>query len=395
MLEELTDYLWIFVQLTVGYNLVVPLLLFLAYCLVKPIRLNSTVHKNGDYAVIVTAFKYTGQLPDVISSILKVNYERYLVYVVADNCDISGLGITDTRVIVLHPEQILASNTKSHLYAIQHFKREHNRITIIDSDNIVHPEFLNEMEKGFKQGFDAVQGRRLAKNLNTTYACLDAARDIYYHFYDGKILFRLGSSATLSGSGMAFTTDIYKSFLDDHNITGAGFDKVLQFALVKKGLRIAFIPEAIVYDEKTAERAQLVNQRSRWIQTWFRYFSFGFTLIYSGLKSLQWNQFLFGIVLLRPPLFIFLILSFTFMLINLLLGSGLAAVLWLFALASFIIGFAIAMANTAVDRKIYRSLTSIPKFIFYQIVSLFKIKTVSKRPPSTHHTYTSKLENTR
>jgi hypothetical protein len=47
-------------------------------------------------------------------------------------------------------------------------------------------------------GFAAVQGERKAKNLDTTYACLDAARDIYYHFYDGKLLFHIGSSATLA-----------------------------------------------------------------------------------------------------------------------------------------------------------------------------------------------------
>ncbi|MFX8320141.1 hypothetical protein ABTL33_19090, partial [Acinetobacter baumannii] len=84
--------------------------------------------------------------------------------------------------------------------------------------------------------------------------------------------------------------------------------------------RIAFTDKAIVYDEKTTHTDQLVKQRARWINTWFKYFSYGFTLIAQGIKNLNWNQFLFGIVLLRPPLFIFLLLSVLFMLMNIFIA---------------------------------------------------------------------------
>ncbi len=78
----------------------------------------------------------------------------------------------------------------------------------------------------FKQGYQAVQGIREAKNLDSTYACLDAAQDIYYHFYDGKVLFGAGSSATLAGSGMAFSTALYETVLGHLDVAGASFDKV-------------------------------------------------------------------------------------------------------------------------------------------------------------------------
>src|SRR5690606_30379501 len=102
----------------------------------------------------------------------------------------------------------------------------------------------------FSQGYHAVQGRRQAKNLNTTIACLDAARDNFYDFYDGKLLFKLGASSTLAGSGMAFRTKLYRECLESLEISGAGFDKVLQAEIVKRGYRIAHAPKAIVYDEK-------------------------------------------------------------------------------------------------------------------------------------------------
>ena len=198
--------IWIIIQVVIGYHLILPFVLYLLN-LVKGGRKNTPAEAyNADYAIIVTAYEQTDLLPSVVESILQVNYSNYLVYVVADKCDISGLNFNDPKVILLRPEETLSSNIKSHFYAINRFKRAHDRITIIDSDNLVHREYLNELNGLFDQGFDAVQGVREPKNLNTHYACLDAARDIYYRLVDNKLLFEVGSSATLSGSGMAFTT---------------------------------------------------------------------------------------------------------------------------------------------------------------------------------------------
>ncbi|MFX7155939.1 glycosyltransferase, partial [Acinetobacter baumannii] len=93
------------------------------------------------------------------------------------------------KVVLLRPEETLASNTRSHFYAINRFKRPHERLTIIDSDNIIDPDYLQALNVYFDKGFKAVQGLRDAKNIDTTVAALDAARDIYYHYYDGKLLF--------------------------------------------------------------------------------------------------------------------------------------------------------------------------------------------------------------
>jgi len=376
---------WILLQILIGYNLYLPMLLFIFYR--KPKEALPAVVES-DYGIIVTAYEQTDSLPSVVTSILKLNYTNYLVYIVADKCDITGLDFNDDRVILLRPEETLASNTRSHFYAIRNFKRPHTRLTIIDSDNLVAPEYLHELDKYFDKGFSAVQGVRDAKNLNTTYARLDAARDIYYHFYDGKILFGIGSSATLAGSGMAFTTQLYRDSLESTDITGAGFDKVLQSIIVGNDLRIAFAEKAIVYDEKTTHADQLVKQRSRWINTWFKYFKFGFTLFFKGIVNFSRNQFLFGLILLRPPLFIFLILSVVFMLINLFVSTT-AVLIWLFGLIIFVIGFYISLAKSDTDKRIYQSLINIPKFIFYQVLSLLKVRNANKHSVATTHYYNS------
>lgn len=379
--------IWIIIQVVIGFNLVFPLLLYLFYSLFKKRGQDTgtVITPEIDYAVIVTAYEQTHTLYSVVESLLLLNYSNYVVYIVADKCDISGLDFDNERIIVLRPEETLASNTRSHFYAINRFIRPHQCLTIIDSDNLVEPDYLNQLNVWFNKGFKAVQGIREAKNLDTTFACLDAARDIYYHFYDGRVLFGAGSSATLAGSGMAFTTQLYRECLEHLDISGAGFDKVLQAAIVKRNQRIAFTMDAIVYDEKTSRPTQLVSQRSRWINTWFKYFKYGFGMIGNSLLRLSRNQFLFGLVLVRPPLFMFLILSVVFAFINLAIGNVSICILWLAGLLIFVVGFVLALALSHTDKKIYRSLVNIPKFMFLQVLSLLKIFTSQSNNVATKH----------
>ncbi|MBC7651359.1 MAG: glycosyltransferase [Deinococcales bacterium] len=392
MFEATLAFVWHVLQLLIGYNLVLPILLLGIYIFRKRQQpLPTITTSEADYAIIVTAYQHTGLLPIVVNSLLKLNYNNYLIYVVADNCDISHLHFDSDKVVLLRPKEVLASNTKSHFYAINRFKRQHERLTIIDSDNLVDANYLLALNKYFNLGFEAVQGERKAKNLNTTYACLDAARDVYYHFYDGQVLFGIGSSATLAGSGMAFTVALYKTCLQHLNITGAGFDKVLQNEIVTRKYRIAFTKDAIVYDEKTTASDQLVKQRARWINTWFKYFKFGFGLLAKGIGNANWNQFLFGLVLLRPPLFIFLILSLFCLGVNVFINP-LVALYWLLGFLMFIVGFILSLLVSKTDSRIYQSLWNIPKFVFFQVLSLLKVRKANEVSVSTQHSYQKSIE---
>lgn len=378
------EILWTIFQIIVGYNLVLPFLFFVLYQVFKKRSEYNSAQNQYDYAIIVTAYEQTALLPNVVDSLLRLNYSNYLIYVVADKCDISTLNFDDSRVILLRPEFTLASNTKSHFYAINNFKRDHEILTIIDSDNLVDPEYLNELNVFFDKGFEAVQGVREAKNLDSTYACLDAARDIYYHFYDGEVLFELGSSATLAGSGMAFKTALYRTCLESLEINGAGFDKVLQAQILLRDHRIAFAKKAIVYDEKTSNSTQLVNQRSRWINTWFKYFPYGFRIFFRGVIRIDLNQLLFGLVLLRPPLFLFIILSFLAVLVDIFFFPS-VVLIWFLAFVIFTLSFVLSLRQNKIDPRIYKSLTKIPVFIYFQILSLMHVKHANRRSVATKH----------
>ncbi len=380
--------LWYIMQLLIGYNLLLPLVLFFLYLIKTKTNTSNKINDDAfcpDYAIIVTAYQEIAHIPETVRSILRLKYSNFLCYVVLDDCaDISSLSFEDERVILLQPQQKLQGNVRSHFYAVSHFLRQHEYLTIIDSDNLVQEDYLNELNCLFQQGYKAVQGVRNAKNLDSQYACLDAARDIYYHFYDGKVLFGLGSSATLSGSGMAFRVSLFRDCLENRDVSGAGFDKVLQYEIVSRGERIAFAEKAIVYDQKTVKPAQLVNQRARWINTWFRYYKYGFSLLLLGLRRFSVNQLLFGIVLLRPPLFLFLVVSFFCLIVNIWI-SPLLVIGWMILLLLFVVGFIVAFRSSTVDTRIIKALKFIPHFMFFQFVSLFHSRSANTRSVATKH----------
>ena len=86
---------WIFLQIVTGYNLFLPVFLLLLYIVFRKTNSGDPAKssKEYDYAIIVTAYEQTGFLPAVIASILKLNYNNYIVYIVADKCDVSALNL--------------------------------------------------------------------------------------------------------------------------------------------------------------------------------------------------------------------------------------------------------------------------------------------------------------
>ncbi|WP_240768436.1 glycosyltransferase [Olivibacter sp. XZL3] len=379
------------IQFVIMINLLMPIIFYVFYKFLRTGKRKAPpLSAEADYAIIVTAYEDVTMLPAVVNSLLSLHYQRYLIYVVADNCDISSLHFNSERVILLRPEKVLAGNVRSHFYAIERFQRAHDRLTIIDSDNLVHPDYLKALDLYFALGFDSVQGVRMPKNMNTMYAALDAARDLYYHFYDGKVLFSLGASATLAGSGMAFKVALYKQIFSKSDVQGAGFDKVLQYGILRLNQRIAFAEEAIVWDEKTAKTDQLVKQRARWINTWFKYVRYSWKLMLLSVSNWSRNQFLFGLVLMRPPLFIFLGLALLCFLVNVILQHWWTATAFAVGFLLFVAAFLIALKEGNADRRIYVALKAVPNFIFYQLKALLLARKANKVSVATKHDYHQK-----
>jgi cellulose synthase/poly-beta-1,6-N-acetylglucosamine synthase-like glycosyltransferase len=173
-------------------------------------RYNVITDHSYDFAAIITAHQDTRFIAPLVDSFMKQNYNNFIVYMVADDCNIDGISFPDNRIVMLRPTQPLHSKVKSIQYAMNYFKRQHDVLIIFDSDNLVHPDYLKNLNRYFQRGFKVVQTHMLSKNINTTYARLDSIGHIYYTLFERKIKMQLGMSSAILGLGIAIDIKLYK-----------------------------------------------------------------------------------------------------------------------------------------------------------------------------------------
>lgn len=384
------EYIFFIIQAVTVFFLLFPFLNVMAALIFPKKTLNEEIKKHFDFAAVITGYKESEICIPLVESLLKQDYENYIVYLVADECDVSLFNFENDKVKVLKPEKKLGSKVRSIKYAIENFQREHEAVIIFDPDNLAHPDFMKESNKYFNNGFKAVQGRRTAKNVDTIYACVDAMGEYYYNYIVRYAPFNLGSSAPISGSGMTIELNLYNEYLNNEEITTGldkvivAEDKILQTELVDKGYRIAYAKDAIVYDEKVTSAAQVERQRTRWLNSYFMYTIVALKMVFKGFIRFNWNQFYFGLNIFLPPLFIIILLSLLFTVTNIFISYSFFLA-WLIALIIFTLNFMLVLALSRVEKEIWRSLWGIPFFVFYQILALFKIKRSKKDFMETKH----------
>lgn len=393
---------YLFVEGIVCFFLAFPFItMFISTFVTKKINPdNNNAGKEFDFACIITAYKDASITLNLVKSLQAQSHSNYLIYLVADNCDMSNLELNSEKLIVLQPSQPLNSKVKSIAYGIENFQRNHEAIMIFDPDNLAHPDCLYEVNSYFQAGYKAVQGRRTAKNLDTFYACLDAVGEFYYNYSQRLVPFKLGSSATIAGSGMAFISKYYIDFLNNDAISNAHLsnkvivaeDKMLQVDFVGKGNIIAYAENAIVYDEKVSSGKQVERQRTRWINSYFLHLKDGLALLWMGITKLSFNRIFFAYTIIIPPMFILVLLTFILLLVNIFFSFPHFIIVFI-SFALFVSGFMFALYLSKVPIQIWQSLWRIPFFMVRQLLALLKINNSNKDFMVTEKTKNSSVED--
>lgn len=336
-----------------------------------------------NFGIIITSYKdYEIALPLIDSLLNQVVNVPFHIYLIADRCKISDSDIKrywDKPVSLLSPKKSLDSKVKSFIYAVNNEIQAHSAFLIFDPDNDVERNYLRNVNFFFQKGYKAVQTRRYPKNLDTAFACLDAAGEIYHNHMDRLVPFFLGSSSTLAGSGMAISRSLFLDYLNcreiQDNLNGVilGEDKVLQNHIVQKEVIIAYAHNVLTLDEKITSKAQVKTQRIRWIQTYIENIRQASGIFIMGLKNFNKNQIIFGGISLYPPLFIVVLFSILLFAVSSIVSAKISIVL-VIGLTVFILNFFITLLFAKTPWIIYLSLLKIPLFVSGQIYSLFNLK---------------------
>lgn len=389
IVEKILVGLFNMLQIIDAVYIFIPFALLLIYFFYKIFHFQTVFQRkkkitnhNFQFGIIITAHQDTKLIHPLIDSIEKQSYKKYNVYIVADDCDTSSLNYKSERIKLLKPNVPLNSKVKSIEFALKYFSTEDDIVLILDADNLIHPSFLCIINKYFQKGYKVVQAGFNPKNTATNFAKMDAIGDLYNFFVEREVRMMIGLSATIWGSGIAVDYNIYKE-VEFKDYLG-GFDKKLQAYLVQRVKTIAYAPEAILYDEKTATSDSLEKQRIRWISSYFKYFNESIRIFLSGIYNRNFNQIYFGFNTLRPPLFIILEVALFTTLIDWLFNKALYYE-WLYLLACFFLTFVTIIIIKGKDSSLIKMIFLLPVFVFKQTVSLFKLNKAKKDFLKTEH----------
>lgn len=348
----------------------------------KYLRSRKVYDRDFDFAAIITVHQDTRFIAPFIDSFLKQTYKKFNVYIIADDCDISGIKISDDRIKIICPTTPLNSKVKSIQYAVDCFDKQHDVMVIFDSDSLVHPNYFERLNAYFQSGYDAVQCITISKSLNTSMAKVETLGWVFTTFIERASRMMLGLSSTVSGNGIAIKIALYKDI--NYVDSLGGFDKRLQTFLMMKLDEIAFARDAVVFEEKTNDSRSFETQRTRWIYSYFKYFNDNWLIFKEGLRKINFNKLFFGFSAMRPPLFLTVGIGFLCMLINLFIDPFISLV-WFLTLAVFVFTFVGISTTKGYQRGLSNAIFLLPKIVFLQFKALFQMGKASKSFMKTAH----------
>ena len=344
-------------------------------------------------AVFIPGYKEDAVIVEVAKLALEQDYPSHLfdVIVIADSFlekTLNDLRALPIKLIEVSFEKSTKSKALNKAMGI--LKEDYDIAVVLDADNIMEKEFLKKMNAAFENDYYAVQGHRTAKNLNNSWAILDAVSEEINNniFRRGHRV--LGLSSAIIGSGMAFKYQYFKSLMSKAKAIG-GFDKELELMMLKRGHKIMYLDNAMVYDEKVQKPEVFQKQRRRWLAAQFHYFKQG---LLSSIRDLflkgNVDYFVKIIQFGQPPRVLLLaaVLGFTplFILINYALGNELMySNYWVIICVACVLSFALSVPRKFYNANTLKALVSLPKGMILMLLSLLKIKGANKTFIHTQH----------
>ena len=352
-------------------------------------------------AVLIPGYKEDEVILEVANDALAQDYpgENYDVVIIADSFQletIERLRMLPIKVIEVKFDK--STKSKALNKAMEQLTGDYDIAVVLDADNLMATDFLSKVNAAFEMNYMAVQGHRAAKNMDTHLAILDAASEEINNHIFRKGHRVLGLSSAIIGSGMAFRYDFFKSMMLSVTAIG-GFDKEIELKMLKNNHKIAYLDDALVYDEKVQKAEVFSNQRRRWLSAQLHYFRQDFG---SSVKALvtQGNIDYFdkAIQFIQPPRILLLgavlSLGILFLLLNLFLKTNLIFIyLWVSVAVICLLSFLFSIPGAFYNTHTLKALASLPKGMLLMLGSLMNIRGANKQFIHTKHSAIKTQQN--
>lgn len=347
--------------------------------------------KKRKFAILIPCYREDEVILEVAQQALlqRYNSDLFDVIVIADNFEKNTIQKLSELSIILFDENFaISTKTRALNHALRNLpNNKYDIVVILDADNLMEPDFLGRLNDAFSYPYQAIQCHRIAKNLNTDFAVLDAISEEINNNIFRKAHRNIGLSSALIGSAMAFRYDFFKQLMSNIEVVG-GFDKELELNLLKNHHLIHYLPDALVLDEKVQNVQVFTKQRRRWLSAQFHYFGKHFIPATKALfkegnidyfnKAFQYIQL--PRVLVLGLLIVLSVFSFT---VNPLWITK----AWLIATTFIILALLFATPRKFYTFTTLKALFSLPIGFLFMFFSLLRIRGANRNFIHTKHTF--------
>ena len=229
------------------------------------IHAQALYNRMARFLILYPAYKEDSVIINAVEQFLLQKYPTslYKVAVISDHMQPeTNEKLRKLPITLLMPTFEKSSKAKAMQYAINEVEGEFDNVVILDADNVVRPDFLEQLNI-LCSIYDVIQCHRCAKNANNDVAVLDGASEEINNTLFRKAHNRLGLSSALIGSGMCFSYDLFKKNV--FQLSTAGEDREMEALLLHQEIFIKYAPDIHVFDEKVSNQDNFQRQRMRWM----------------------------------------------------------------------------------------------------------------------------------
>ncbi len=294
--------------------------------------------RRNRYAILICARNEAAVIGDLIASLRRQTYDQSLlhIFVMADNC-------TDDTALIARCAGATAyerfnTSQVGKGYALQTLLRYLERdypdgfdgYFVFDADNLLESDYIERMNETFSDGHHIVTSYRNSKNYGDNW--ISAGYALWFlreSRYLNHARHLLGTSCAVSGTGFLFSRKVLEEVgpWPFHLLT-----EDIEFSIhqITRGRKVAFCPDAVLYDEQPTTFRQSWRQRQRWAKGYVQVFQHYGRRLLRGIARGSWSCFDMTMNIM-PAFFltaVSIVCSAVSIVLGLLSGGSVTAALW-------------------------------------------------------------------
>lgn len=257
--------------------ILIGLILFIFDLLLKDKKIELTKRKEPkDICILIPARDESKVIEELLISIRKSSYNIKMkdVYVIVESSKDKTCDIAKDYGVSLFVRKKLDLKRKGYaLMEIIEDLRDKNKYYdmyfVFDADNRLDKDYISNMIKSYKEGYDISVGNRKSTNINYNWISVCSALTFsLINTLSNNHRIKKRRNIIVSGTGYYFTKNLVKEW-NTFPFDSLTEDYELSLYSSFKKYKMNYVKDAIFYDEQPIKFRESIIQRTRWVKGYF------------------------------------------------------------------------------------------------------------------------------